>query len=197
MKTRWGRQVHDPKTWVQIATAGLCDEARRAIECEIMAHYEQALAEMSLHDVAPRVAVESSLQSLGDPVRARKGFRRVHLTALERRWLSPNFTPARKTRLVLLVAASWFLWTLFDGTRATAITHVLLTYGVAHSLFLLCRRPMPVVVAFHFIFLLAILSTHPERIYGLLCMLLIPPWVAMDLHVQSKLRRANHLSERN
>ena len=190
MRTRWGRPVHDPQTWIQIATSGLCDEARRAIDREVMDHYKQALEEALARDIPPLLAIEEALQSLGDPVSAGKGFQRVHLTRLELRWMSPTINPGLAGLGVILVTAIWILWFVYDGGWLFASLPLYTTYLMAH-IFIRGRRPMPLVVAFHSVFLAAMVSTGPDGLMAFAWLCMILPDTAMDLHMQRKLRRVS------
>jgi len=71
------------EAWLEIATHGLCDEARRRIRSEISDHYESALEAATVSGIPTRAAEDSALSTLGDPAEAGRSLRRTNLTRFQ------------------------------------------------------------------------------------------------------------------
>lgn len=75
----------DPRLedWLEIATRGLCPDARERIAEEIASHYEDALHGARGDGLAEHAAIASAVGLLGSPRRARRDLKREHLTKRE------------------------------------------------------------------------------------------------------------------
>jgi len=73
-------------SWLGVATKGICQEGKERIREEISAHYLDALHE-GLQQGLPKIEAHiKAMESLGDPRKAAKGFRRNYLTEKEAKW---------------------------------------------------------------------------------------------------------------
>ncbi len=73
-------------TWLDTATAGLCAEAKTRIRGEIEEHFEAACEDALEHGLSEQDAVQQAIASLGDARKARRSFRRIHLTQFEKEY---------------------------------------------------------------------------------------------------------------
>lgn len=69
--------------WLDIATAGLCDDAKERVTKEITAHYTDAMEHAKERGLTGLDAEESVIAALGDPKKARREFKRVYLTGIQ------------------------------------------------------------------------------------------------------------------
>lgn len=67
--------------WLEVATKGLCDDARTRIREEFRDHFQDALAQQVAAGLDEETAARQAVEGLGSPRRALRDFRRVHLTA--------------------------------------------------------------------------------------------------------------------
>ncbi|MFA6239379.1 MAG: permease prefix domain 1-containing protein [Candidatus Hydrogenedentales bacterium] len=74
--------------WLEAATAGLCASAVARIRDEMRPHYEDAVDHLEPEGLARDEAEKIALQQLGDARKARRGFKRSNLTAVEHRKLA-------------------------------------------------------------------------------------------------------------
>jgi hypothetical protein len=91
--------------WIETATRGLCDDAKARISTEIEAHYTDAFKDATARGLRETAAHLEVIIGLGDPFRARRAFRRTHLTAAEDRLLRG-----------ILVSGKPSKWKYFDMT---------------------------------------------------------------------------------
>lgn len=71
------------KSWLKTATENLAEDGKQRVIAEITSHYEEALSDRLAEGMAPDVAHESVMRSLGSPQTASKQFRKVYLTEEE------------------------------------------------------------------------------------------------------------------
>ena len=90
------------RVWLDDATRGLGRIGITRVVEDIGAHYEDASRVAIEDDTAPDVAARVTLTSLGSPRKARRRFRRIHLTLLDEaslgmsyRWAKGKFTVER------------------------------------------------------------------------------------------------------
>lgn len=69
--------------WLSQATAGLCDEAKTRIAPELESHVREAIANLHEQGIDEADAVRAAVTTLGDVKKARRAFRRIHLTEWE------------------------------------------------------------------------------------------------------------------
>lgn len=79
-------------TWLAIATRGLCDNARERVSAEIRQHVAVAIDDCRARGVqdadALQQAERDAVASLGNPSKARREFKKTHLTKREAALLS-------------------------------------------------------------------------------------------------------------
>ncbi len=101
------------QTWLDIATRGLCDEAKARIRDDIQSHVVEAMRSRLKDGVAPEVTMQQAVKDLGDPRKARLEFRRIHLTTRQARYINiltdPKMVAAAKKgrRWMLPLAVAW------------------------------------------------------------------------------------------
>ncbi len=76
---------HDQEleNWLSKATAGLCDEAKVRIATEIESHVREAVADLRERGTGEADAMRGAVATLGNVKKARRAFRRIHLTEWE------------------------------------------------------------------------------------------------------------------
>jgi len=84
--------------WIETATRGLCDDAKARISTEIEAHYTDAFKDATGRGLTETAAHLEVIIGLGDPFRARRAFRRTHLTAAEDGLLRGILFPGRPSK---------------------------------------------------------------------------------------------------
>jgi len=147
MCERAGRlKYHSPARWLEFATKGICQEGKERIRDEISAHYEDSLHDALQQGVTQIAAHIAAMESLGDPNKAAKGFRRSYLTEKEAEWLGQAKAPMSGR---FSVGVYWFvLYCGFGlGLRAVDEVRALLGFvGFASSIVLyvwVMRRVAP------------------------------------------------------
>jgi len=83
--------------WLSIATKGLSDESKARVHEEVTAHFHDAIDERIRAGLAEDIAAEQAVEGLGNPRRARRGFRRTYLTHWQANMVS-SFVDAPKPR---------------------------------------------------------------------------------------------------
>ena len=73
--------------WLDTATRGLCDEAYSRIAEEIEAHVSEHVEHLQQQGLSEDEAVNKAVEELGNPRKARREFKRIHLTEREGRTL--------------------------------------------------------------------------------------------------------------
>ena len=132
--------------WLDIATKGICQEGKERIQGEVSCHYEDALHDSLQQGVTQIQAHIAAMESLGDPRKAAKGFRRSYLTEKEAEWLEHAKDPMSWR---FRVGVYWFvLYCGFGlGLRAVDDVRALLGFvGFASSIVLyvwVMRRVAP------------------------------------------------------
>lgn len=112
MCERAGRlKYHSPAIWLEFATKGICQEGKERIRDEISAHYEDALHDALQQGLTKTEAHLAAMESLGDPRKAGRAFRRSYLSEREAKWVEEAKVPM-PTRS-LFASISWFI--LFCG----------------------------------------------------------------------------------
>ena len=102
------------ESWLDTATCGLAKESKLRVREEIESHYHSANEDAVANGVSKERAHREALVSLGDARAANKEYRKVHITAFEKRMLCEDAWIGRK------VASHryWFLvplWVLSIG----------------------------------------------------------------------------------
>jgi hypothetical protein len=69
--------------WLSKATAGLCDEAKSRIATEIESHVRGAITDLREQGIDEVDAMRGAVATLGNVEKARRAFRRIHLTEWE------------------------------------------------------------------------------------------------------------------
>lgn len=72
-------------SWLTAATRGLCDEAKTRITAEIKAHVRESVEHYEQEEVPEDVAYFKAVSALGNPRKARRGFKHSHLTERQAR----------------------------------------------------------------------------------------------------------------
>ena len=79
--------------WLEAATHGLGEMAKRRISKDIGSHYFDARA-AAIEEGLPTLEAElRAVKTLGNPRSARRGFRKVYLTKREEAWIKKNYSP--------------------------------------------------------------------------------------------------------
>lgn len=73
--------------WLDTATRGLCDEAYLRIAEEIEAHVSEHVEHLQQQGLSEDEAMNTAVEELGNPRKARREFKRIHLTEREGRTL--------------------------------------------------------------------------------------------------------------
>lgn len=185
------RQVLGVRTWLDIACFGLCDTAKIGIAEEVLDHFNDAQEAALARRLSQRDAAQEALASLGDPYEARKGFRRVHLTESEERWIDPARGRTGLMKLTWLCAAiAWCQWLAFDPTFP-GIGEPMFIMFVAWILWFRCvpNRPDRIAVYLVFIvtFVMLVLTTGSISSWAQLVFILY--YAAMEMLIQQKLNR--------
>jgi hypothetical protein len=186
MKTRWGRQVELVETWIEIACSGLDDDVAERIAAEVVMHYDDAYDAAIESGMEPVDANEAALVSLGDPYKARDGFRQVHLTKNEKRRLYPSWAV-----LAMSVACVVLIWTGWSFGESSLVLPVFMTFLLTRS-FLGGEQPIALIVTYHALFAAAIFiagdggSPLPTAPIFALCFV---AFCEEDIRLQRKLRR--------
>ncbi len=95
--------------WLDTATRGLCDEAYARIADEIEAHVAEHVEHLQLEGLSEEDAEEKAIEALGDPRKARREFKRSHLTSGEMSYFQRI---TRKNRFSVVLDAL-YLWIVF------------------------------------------------------------------------------------
>ena len=96
MKLFDSNPARDCSEWYEIATKGLCQDAKDRILAEIDAHYVDGLRELlDAGKTGAEEAHRAVMAALGNPRHARKAFRRAYLTKAEYKLLR-SFTFSRR-----------------------------------------------------------------------------------------------------
>lgn len=108
--------------WLEIATKGLCAQAKERIRAEIQSHYDDAVAESMEQGLSAAEAHAAAVAGLGNPRRSRRAFRHSYLTERQARYVQQLGTPDRKRlRLPLFLVALFVLMLAFGGCRPVAV----------------------------------------------------------------------------
>jgi hypothetical protein len=70
--------------WLAVATDGLCEQAVERVDDEIRAHCRVTIQNELEQGLSFEAALTNAFDSLGDPYKARREFRKVHLTLFDR-----------------------------------------------------------------------------------------------------------------
>ena len=89
--------------WIEEATRGLCDDARKRIGAEIESHYADAYEHYRELGYADIQAQNAAVAAMGSPRRARRAFGRSYLTKKEAQALDDLRAPKRGPLLVSLL----------------------------------------------------------------------------------------------
>lgn len=185
------REVRGIQTWLDIACIDLCDDAKVTISSEINAHYSDAYESATALGLAPRDAAHHALRSLGDPYKARNGFRKVHLTNDELRRLYPS--AIRRHMATLCAAVVWVVMALDPGASQLFVP-IMLT-GLVGRLWLRGRQPIPRLIVFYTtLAAVMLLAWRPQEglvnIFILGWLIAFAAMLDADIRLQWKLRRA-------
>jgi hypothetical protein len=112
---RTGEHLDDPASkylsaWLQVATKGLCDDAKARIYDEISAHFQDALEQGVRAGLAEDVAGHRAVDSLGSPRNARRAFRRAHLTKSQQATIAQYSAPRRLVSVGFTLMTLVVLW---------------------------------------------------------------------------------------
>ena len=116
MKLFDSNPARDCSEWYEIATKGLCQDAKDRILAEIEAHYVDGLRELlDAGKTGAEEAHRAAMAALGNPRHARKAFRRAYLTKAEYKSLR-SFTFSRRRWNTPITE-----WILFGLTAGIAV----------------------------------------------------------------------------
>jgi hypothetical protein len=109
MKWRKSERCCNIAEWLMIATKDLCEQAKSRVTLEIEAHYKEAVeVHLAIEESQPG-AEAKALEELGDPNKAARRFRRMHLTKKEAKKLKSIETAARKPPDILSIVGIVFI----------------------------------------------------------------------------------------
>jgi hypothetical protein len=118
--------------WLEIATGGLAASGKERITHEIEAHYAAAIESHLAHGESEPVAQTSALEELGDAKKARRSFRKRHLTEREEKRILKlqNWSNSRFWLVVSILGSLCFV---FVGTKVypeyTPLLPILIVLG--------------------------------------------------------------------
>ena len=123
--------------WLEIATRGLCDDAKERVRAEIESHYADAVAASMERGLSVAEAHGAAMASLGNPRKSRRAFHRAYLTRREFKQLQD----IARTRWYLLVGYSLMLLTVWmEGARVPELVGLACLLGVSYVLGVLLAR---------------------------------------------------------
>ncbi len=191
MKTRWGGQVEDLQSWFDIACGPLCSDTQEMIGYEVSSHYDEAYDAAVESGMGPEDANEAALVSLGDPYKARDGFRQVHVTKAEMRRLYPSrLWTVTSAALVMLC---WALFALEPDMKMT-LALVPMTFLLGRSLFQ-GQQAIALIVAYGALSVATIAyvgagdGRFMASVLTLLWVFVVVAACEQDIRLQKKLRR--------
>jgi hypothetical protein len=141
--------------WLDVATRGLCDDAKTRVRAEVEAHLAAAYDALIATGHSAELAECATLESLGGAKKARRRYARVHLTKSDERKLARLSRPTWQGVLAfgLLAAALAFIILGLpgneSGTRKVLQLEAALLFFVAvwHTLgWALASRPIVLVL---------------------------------------------------
>jgi hypothetical protein len=135
--------------WLSKATAGLCDEAKTRIATEIESHVREAIADLREQGMDEADAMRGAVAGLGDVNKARRAFRRIHLTEWEasavRRVNEPPDLPSPHDCAALcLLLIPFFLIGIFVAIMDGGLWSLIEVLGVVAAI--LALGVLPIVV---------------------------------------------------
>jgi hypothetical protein len=98
--------LEDPlvESWIETATRGLAETARRRVREEILDHVLEAVDAAMAEGVGPESAVERAVAGLGDPERAGRALRRTNLRPWEAKLVGDLASSRPRWALALYLA---------------------------------------------------------------------------------------------
>jgi hypothetical protein len=120
MNWRENMQVESVWNWLKIATEDLCNHSKSRIALEIESHYNEAVSEYLAEGRPKRGAELLALEQLGNPKKARKSFRKKHLTDIEAQQISLLLKYDRRKWALLPHYLFYFLFFIIFEASALA-----------------------------------------------------------------------------
>lgn len=119
---------HDPRfkhlgPWLDVATAGLSDQACARVLEEIGAHFEDAVAAAMQRGLDEGEAAQRAVKALGSPRRARRRLRRTYLTRNQARIVDHLIGSPRATFLLQGMVTLFVAATILLDTRRTTVDY--------------------------------------------------------------------------